>query len=186
MVRRKLFRKDLLFRIRSLTIALPPLRERTADIKDLVEHHMAQLCKEYGIEKKEFSPEFVPALARYDWPGNVRELIKALESAIISARHEPMIFPKHLPTEIRAKMARTSVGDEGAGTREHQTITDVKQMLPGLQALREAAVAEVEKNYLEELMSATRGDIREACRISGLSRSRLYELLKKHHVSTSR
>jgi two-component system NtrC family response regulator len=185
MVRRKLFRKDLLFRIRSLTIVLPPLRQRTEDIRGLVEHHVAQLCKEYGIGKKEFSPEFVPALAGYDWPGNVRELVKALESAIVSARHEPMVFPKHLPTEIRAKMARTSVGDEEVGTRKRQQVTDRRQTLPRLQALRQAAVAEVEKNYLEELISVTGGKMKEACRLSGLSRSRLYELLKKHHVPTS-
>ncbi|MGD8513911.1 MAG: sigma-54 dependent transcriptional regulator [Deltaproteobacteria bacterium] len=185
MVRRKLFRKDLLFRIRSLTIELPPLRERNEDIEDLVEHHVAQLYEEYGIAKKEFSPEFLPALASYEWPGNVRELVKALESAIVSARHEPMIFPKHLPTEIRAKMARTSVGDEKVGIRKRQRSTDRKETLPGLQALREAAVAEVEKNYLQELMSLTGGKVKDACRISGLSRSRLYELLKKHHVSTS-
>jgi two-component system NtrC family response regulator len=185
MVQRKLFRRDLLFRIRSLTIELPPLKKRTEDIRDLVEHHVAQLCEEYGIEKKEFSPEFFPALASYDWPGNVRELVKALESAIVSARHEPMVFPIHLPTEIRAKMARTSVGDEHVGTRKRQTITNRKQTLPRLVALREAAVAEVEKNYLEDLMSLTGGKIKEACRISGLSRSRLYDLLKKHHVPTS-
>jgi DNA-binding NtrC family response regulator len=96
-----------------------------------------------------------------------------------------MIFPKHLPTEIRAKMARTSVGDEKVETQKRQRSIDRKQTLPELQALREAAVAEVEKNYLQELMSLTGGKVKDACRISGLSRSRLYELLKKYHVSTS-
>ena len=101
-------------------------------------------------------------------PGNVRELVKALESAIVSVRHEPMIFPKHLPTEIRSKMARTSVGNEEVETRKRQRSTDRKQTLPRLHALREVAVAEVEKNYLQELMSLTGGKVKDACRISGL------------------
>ena len=186
MTRGRLFRKDLLFRLRSFMIELPPLRERTEDIEDLVRHHAAQLCREYGLQRKEFSPEFFDVLlSGYDWPGNVRELVNALERAIISARHEPMLFPRHLPTDIRAKMARTSVVEEDIGTRKLKERRYSKETLPGLQELREAAVAEVEKSYLTRLMSLTRGNIKEACRISGLSRSRLYELLKKHHVSTS-
>ena len=186
MAHRNLFRKDLLFRLRSFTIELPPLRERSEDIEAIVNHHAAQLCRDYGLEKKGFSPEFFDVLlSGYDWPGNVRELVNALERAIVSARHEPMLFPRHLPTDIRAKMARTSVGDEDAETRKPKGSAYSKEILPGLQELREAAIAEVEQNYLRELMSLTRGNIKEACRISGLSRSRLYELLKKHHVSTS-
>jgi two-component system NtrC family response regulator len=186
MTRGRLFRKDLLFRLRSFMIELPPLRERTEDIEDLVRHHAVQLCKEYGLRRKEFSPEFFDVLlSGYDWPGNVRELVNALEKAIISARHEPMLFPRHLPTDIRAKMARTSFVEKDIGTQRLKGRSYSKKTLPGLQKLREAAVAEVERSYLTKLISLTRGNIKEACRISGLSRSRLYELLKKHHVSTS-
>ena len=186
MAHRNLFRKDLLFRLRSFTIELPPLRDRTEDIEHIVKHHAAQLCREYGLRRKEFSPEFFHVLLfGYDWPGNVRELVNALERAIISARHEPMLFPRHLPTDIRAKMARTSVVDEDNETQKVNERVYSKETLPGLQELREAAIAEAEKTYLTQLMSLTRGNIKEACQTSGLSRSRLYELFKKHHVSTS-
>jgi two-component system NtrC family response regulator len=184
--RHKLFRKDLLFRLRSFSIDLPPLRDRMEDIGALAEHHMAQVCEEYGLERKEFSPEFFDVLARYEWPGNIRELVKALETATVSARDEPMIFPKHLPTEIRARMVRTAVAkDHGIGQRPRRD-TRVNKTLPTLAEVREAAVAEVEQKYLKDLMSVSEGNIRTACRTSGLSRSRLYELLKKHEVSISR
>ena len=58
---------------------------------------------------KSFSPEFHDVLMAYDWPGNVRELIQALEKAIVSAKDEPVLFPKHLPEHIRIHLARASV-----------------------------------------------------------------------------
>jgi len=184
MVRRKLFRKDLLFRLRSFMIELPPLRDRTEDIEAIVKHHSAQTCRDYGLEKKGFSPGFFDVLlSGYQWPGNVRELVNAVERAIISARHEPMLFPRHLPTDIRAKMARTSVAEEDIGTQKPKGSVYCREVLPRLNELREAAIAEVELSYLTRLLSLSSGDIKEACRISGLSRSRLYELLKKHNVS---
>jgi len=183
--RHKLFRKDLLFRLRSFSIELPPLRDRIEDIEDLAMHHMAQVCEEYGLEEKEFSPEFFDVIAKYEWPGNVRELVKALETAIVSARDEPVIFPKHLPTEIHARVVRTAVAD-GKPKRSWPTkATKASKTLPTLGEVRELAVAEVEERYLKDLMSATRGDMMKACSISGLSRSRLYELLKKHEVPRS-
>jgi two-component system NtrC family response regulator len=183
--RHKLFRTDLLFRLRSFSIELPPLRDRIEDIQDLAEHHMAQVCEEYGLEEKDFSPEFFDVIARYDWPGNVRELVKALETAIVSARDEPMIFPKHLPTEIHARVVRTAVADGyGKALRSSRSL-GAKRSLPTLGQVREAAVAAAEETYLKDLMSTARGDIVKACGISGLSRSRLYELLKKHSIRKS-
>jgi two-component system NtrC family response regulator len=177
--RHKLFRKDLLFRLRSFSIELPPLRDRMEDIQDLAKHHMAQVCQEYSLDKKEFSPEFFDVLTSYHWPGNVRELVKALETAIVSAREEPMLFPKHLPPGIRARVVRRAVAE---GPSQCAWKNGAKRSLPPLGEVREAAVAQVEKRYLRDLMALSRGDIRHACRIAGLSRSRLYELLKRHKI----
>jgi two-component system NtrC family response regulator len=180
MVRRTQFRDDLLFRLRSFTIELPPLRERPEEIKDLVTYHMAKMCERYGIEMKEFSSDFFDVLAGYHWPGNVRELVNALERALITARHERVLFPKHLPTHIRVHMARISVEKLTAETGK----IDSPKVFPKLKDLREEAIAEAEKKYLRDLISFTQGNIQEACRLSGLSRSRLYLLLKKHRIST--
>jgi len=182
MVRKDLFREDLLFRLRSFTIELPPLRERTEDIPDLIAYYAAKLCERYGIEPKEFSPDFYDTLMTYSWPGNVRELIHALERALINGRYERILFPKHLPIHIRAQIARSSVSERGVPeVRE----AEAPRVLPTIQEVRNQAIAEVEKKYLRDLIALTRGDIREACRLSGLSRSRLYLLLKKHDVPSS-
>lgn len=185
MARHGLFRKDLLFRLRSFTIELPPLRERADDIEVLVRHHTAQLCREYGMELKDFSPEFFSVLDSYSWPGNVRELVNALERALVAARHEPMLFPKHLPTEIRAKIARKSISDEDIATQRPERRIGSTIPLPKLQEVRETAIAEAEQKYLRKLMSLTGTNMKDACQICGLSRSRLYDLLKKHRISTS-
>jgi two-component system NtrC family response regulator len=116
----------------------------------------------------------------------VRELVKALETAIVTARDEPIMFPKHLPTEIHAKATRALVAeDDGAGQKPSSGFSR-ERPLPPLNVVRQAAVAGAEAGYLKDLLAKTKGNIKESCRISGLSRSRLYELLKKHGVSTSR
>jgi two-component system NtrC family response regulator len=183
MVQQKSFRKDLLFRLRSFSIDLPPLRERIQDIEDLVQHFTEQLCQEYGTEKKQFSPEFFNVLAKYNWPGNVRELVKSLESAIVTARDEPMLYPMHLPNELRAKVVRSSVSEDTNSSQEILKGLHRKRQYPRLQDVRNAALAEVEERYLRELLSTTEGDVKRACQISGLRRSRLYELLKKYDIS---
>jgi len=185
MVREGSFRKDLLFRLRTFTIALPPLREHPEDIKELASSYLTTLSMRYGKGMKGFSPEFLDTLLDYDWPGNVRELINALERAIAAAGESPTLFPAYLPAEIRIKVKRGQVGEEGEGTEALHPATPISgRPLPTLQEHREAEVAKAEQQYLEELMAHTEGNIREACEVSGLSRSRLYGLLKKHGIST--
>jgi two-component system NtrC family response regulator len=183
-VRGRRFRKDLLFRLRSFSIELPPVRERPEDIRELVEYYMGELCERYGMGAKEFSPGFLDRIAQYSWPGNVRELIHAVERALSAGRHEPVLFPKHLPTYIRVDIARASVEKEAAAKASPRAGGAPSQGLSRLQDVREVAIAEVEEQYLRELVSATGGNIKEACQLSGLSRSRLYALLKKYDLST--
>jgi two-component system, NtrC family, response regulator len=183
MVEDGLFRKDLLFRLRALAIEIPPLREHRQDIKDLVLYYIASLCERYGIANKGFTPEFLEALVVYGWPGNVRELISTLERAIASAFEEPTLFPKHLPTSIRVSVAKATVEKgvpERAREGKHQTKS---KALPSIKDFREAAVSEAERGYLEQLKQSTGANLRDACRVSGLSRARLYALLKKHGLT---
>jgi two-component system NtrC family response regulator len=181
MARQNQFREDLLFRLRSFSIELPPLRERKEDIQDLLVYFTKGLCERFAIEPKEFSPEFLDLLSGYPWPGNIRELVNALERALISARYERVLFPKHIPTHIRVQQVRSSLGEKGS--EESPQATPSPQVFPPIQEVRERALEETEKKYLRELLSFTKGDIPEACRISGLSRSRLYLLLKKYKLT---
>ena len=96
MVRNNQFRSDLLYRLRTHSIELHPLRDRTSDIKELIFYHLNKLCESYGTETKGFSPEFFEVLMTYEWPGNVRELLNTLEEVLSVARHEPTLFPYHL------------------------------------------------------------------------------------------
>jgi len=183
MVRKGQFREDLLFRLRSLVIELPPLRECLEDIKELLYHFMKTLCDRFGIGPKGFSPEFWNAATSYKWPGNVRELIQALEKALLAAKDEPILYPKHLPTHIRIQVARNGVHNKSVNHDKPGISTTVPQMPPKLKELRMAAVSEAERKYFKDLVSFTGGNVDEACRISGLSRSRLYTLLKKYRLS---
>jgi two-component system, NtrC family, response regulator len=179
------FREDLLFRIRTLVLELPPLRETKEDLKDLAVHYVVKFCEQYGVPMKSFSPEFHDVLMAYDWPGNVRELIQALEKAIVSAKDEPVLFPKHLPEHIRVHLARASVLKRRAPEPAKGEAPAAPGMPLSLKDFREAGLDRLEKDYLTSLIQATAGNIAEACRISGLSRSRLYTLLKKHGIPPS-
>jgi two-component system, NtrC family, response regulator len=177
------FREDLLFRIRTLTIDLPPLRGRPADIEELTKYYIAKFCNRYDIAQKGFSPEFLEALKNYGWPGNVRELINTLERALFTSFHEPTLFPKHLPTDLRIHLARVSMGKKGSSRSGSIANARISASLPSLKDFRDTAITETERQYLTELKTIIGGNIAEACRISGLSRPRLYALLKKYGLT---
>lgn len=172
------FRQDLLYRIRSMYLELPPLREHPEDIQKLALFHAARICDGYGIGTKGFSPEFITALNTYHWPGNVRELVNSLESAIADAGDKPTLFAKHLPNNIRIKIASNALTKKKArkdSGRKYQT------RLGKLPKFRDF-LDDNKRRYLEDLMSQSHKNIQKACRISGLSRSSLYEYLKKYKI----
>lgn len=185
MVIKRQFRKDLLFRLRAFSMELPPLRERPEDIHDIAVRQMEKICGSYGLNRKTFSPDFFSILVRYDWPGNARELVNSLERAISAARDEPVVFPKHLPTYIRVRLARASVSEEGTPKTLCLPDFDSTSPLPSIAEVREAAISSAEQKYLKALIASTKGNIAQAVRISCLSRSRLYALLKKYRIGAT-
>jgi two-component system NtrC family response regulator len=186
MVREGRFREDLLFRLRTIVVDSPPLREIPEDIKKLTVFYMNDLCERFGITAKRASPEFWEIVTEYPWPGNVRELIQALEKALISAKEEPMLFPKHLPTYIRIQVARSSFPQKPASPGKPEIRSSIPKVPPKLKEIRKAAVSQAEQQYLKDLISFVGGDNNKACRISGLSRSRFYTLLKKYRPADAR
>lgn len=181
MVAQGTFRKDLLYRLRTFHLTLPPLRQRREDIGEIARHHLNRLNRLYGWEPKVVSPEFTELLCHYEWPGNVRELVNALEHALAAARQQDTLLDYHLPTRIRAWAAREKLDQ---AKPEMSPRPAVAGGLPPLQAFREQAIARAEADYLDTLMTASGGNIGKACNVSGVSRSRLYELLKKHAINT--
>ncbi|MEJ2199481.1 MAG: sigma-54 dependent transcriptional regulator [Desulfuromonadaceae bacterium] len=182
------FRGDLLFRLRSFHIELPPLRERPDDIRELTRVRIDQLCERKSIPSKGFSQDFIPTLLGYSWPGNVRELFQTLERALDAAFLEPTLFSKHLPINIRAEVAKTAVTPGKESPAKETTAEETpaaKWNMPTLQEFRDSIYEQAEKQYLGELMLATHHNIQMACQLSGLSQSRLYALLKRHQISRS-
>lgn len=174
------FRSDLLFRLRSFVINLPPLRKRSEDIKELARHYMDMFCERNGMSPKGSCPDFMETLLAYDWPGNIREFVNTIERAVISARSEPVLFAQHLPTSLRIKVAQSAV------RRSATSEAPCEELSPGtlnkLKDFRESVYSKAEKQYLQELMTLAKNDIPSACCLSGLSQSRLYALLKTHDL----
>ena len=179
MVKDGAFREDLLFRLQSLAIAIPALRDRAGDIKDIASYYLAKLSDKYGPGQKGYSPEFLEAITRYEWPGNVRELIHAIENTLSESREVPTLFPIHLPTYIRSRLARASVVEDWQRLQIHEKDIGQTQSMPRLKEFMEL----IEKDYFQRLITMTGGDMKEICRISGIDRSNVYVRFKKYNLS---
>jgi DNA-binding NtrC family response regulator len=186
MVAEGTFRQDLLFRLRSLTLNVPPLRDRLGDVREIASAYVARTCEREGLGTKGISPEFFEAIERYPWPGNVRELTHAIEFAVASALNHHTLYATHLPTEIRIHSARSRIDGAHASSATvaeaslHALNSSEGKPSSGapcrtLREVRDAATV----RYLGELLRHTGGDIDRTCAIAGLSRSRLYALLKE-------
>jgi two-component system NtrC family response regulator len=186
MVGERKFRKDLLYRLRSVVLEIPSLRDRREDIKDIAIYHVEHICQRYKLEPKGFSADFLDALTYYSWPGNVRELLSALSSSISESGSEPILFFKHLPENIRIEVARASVAFEGRVKKpegDGLERGDGKETLMDYREFRRSVLQEPERKYLQDLMAVSKGSIKEACQVSGLSRTHLYNLLKKYNIN---
>ena len=192
MVAENRFRADLLFRLKTVHIKLPPLTSCVKDIKDLTLHYIYALCRHHGFENKGFVPEFLSVLESYDWPGNVRELISVLEMAILADPSSPMLYPNYLPGRIRLNYLKTAIDQKEVSLREKDPkgktaepgdrwdhLLDLDQ---SLKQIKENAMDELINAYLTKLMTSYKGDIDKAIEISRLSKSHLYSLLKKYDI----
>jgi two-component system response regulator HydG len=155
------FREDLYYRLKVVTIELPPLRERRQDIPLLVSHFLDQFSTAYrkpitGIER-----EALNILTAYSWPGNVRELKHAIENMVVVSR-EPTLSVENLPESIhRAERSRSS--------------SDL-QSLVGIQ------LTDVEKVLIEKTLEQVGGNRHEAAQILGIGERTLYRKLKKYEL----
>lgn len=146
------FREDLYYRIKSIVIPVPPLREHTEDLQGLVQYYVTQICEREHISVKGISNEVLSLFHDYDWPGNIRELIQVLESAAALAGPEPMIHPEHLPVELRTLGIKTiATESRGVDSSVHPALGQ-DGLLPDWKSYRTGVVAEAERTYLQVLM----------------------------------
>jgi len=174
------FRSDLLFRLQAFSIHLPPLRDRLDDIRELTVYYLEKLCRRYGLEAKGVTPGFIEALCAYNWPGNVRELFQTLEEVLVNTMQIPTLFARHLPTQFRILQAQAGI----KATRADKADVVRNEARKTLQTWRQHK-DDMEKNYVRKLLLQANGNVNAACEISGLSRTRLYQLLNKYDLVPS-
>ena len=104
MVQRGTFRRDLYYRLKVVTIHVPPLRDRRADLPELIEGFLDELSRSNAVPRKPVAPEVLEALSAYDWPGNVRELKNVLESVLVASPGEHVRLEDLPPSIARAVM----------------------------------------------------------------------------------
>lgn len=168
------FREDLLFRLRSFHLELPPLRKRQGDITKLTHHILDNLWKRQHLEVKSISHEFLDCLECYPWPGNIRELQQTLEEVIARSRGHQTLFGFHLPDRIRINAAQAGLQTSQESEMDSAAISNQDKPTKWKQFK-----ADMETQYLKKLMSYCDEDIKSACEVSGISRARLYEMLRK-------
>src|SRR5213083_2574937 len=151
-VRAGRLREDLLFRLNTVEIRIPPLRERREDVPLLAAHFLRRYAQRYRKPAQSFTPDAMEALLRHPWPGNVRELDHAVERAMLMAEGDL----------IRAR-------DLALGAP-----TD------GVAALEQMSLEEVERVLVQKALTRAGGNVSEAAKALWLSRSALYRRLKQH------
>lgn len=188
MVEANQFRRDLYYRLQSFNVHLPPLRMRLEDVDAIATFHINRICDRIGIERKTISTSCFESLKAYNWSGNVRELVNCLEQTVVSAGPEQTLYPVHLPLKIRVQttQANLSTPDAIPVAAAPQAVRTADAFHPQtLQQYRESVYVQAEENYLRGLLTYCKGELPEAIRISGLSQSRLYALLKNYGIKPS-
>ncbi|MBS2024945.1 MAG: sigma-54-dependent Fis family transcriptional regulator [Deltaproteobacteria bacterium] len=151
-VETKRFREDLLYRLNTVEVRLPPLRERKEDVPLLAQHFLGRIARRYRRTLSGFSQAAVQAMLEYPWPGNVRELEHAVERAVLLCRGDT-IGPEDL--RLRAPT--------GGGTAQLDGLT----------------LEQAEKWFVERTLARFDGNVNKTAEVLGLSRSALYRRLQK-------
>ncbi|HHQ48583.1 MAG TPA: sigma-54-dependent Fis family transcriptional regulator [Acidobacteria bacterium] len=160
------FRQDLFFRINTVTIHLPPLRERKEDIPLLAQAFLREFAEERGKEIEGFSDDVMELLDAYDWPGNVRELRNVVERAVLFCRGSQVVVGD-LPASFHHL--------KGAGT---------VRPAGGVVVKLHEAVARAEINAIHDALAVTGGRRSKAAELLGVSRKTLWEKMRAYGLET--
>ena len=152
------FREDLLYRLNTVEIKLPPLRDRKEDIPVLAAHFLKRYSTRYRRPGMSFSAEASRALVRHPWPGNVRELLQSVERAVVLSQ-------------------APEIGVQPLGLRPISAA-----QLP----LEEMTLGEVERILVERALAQFDGNVSRAAAKLGLSRSALYRRIERHRIGVDR
>ncbi|MBU1228373.1 MAG: sigma-54 dependent transcriptional regulator [Proteobacteria bacterium] len=172
------FREDLYYRLKVVTISLPPLRAREGDVALLARHFLSRLAREMDMQNPGLTPEALDLLAALPWPGNVRELANALQKALIFSRGCPIG-----PEEMRQAIGKSGAESDGQGgsaaVRNQQGPSATGAGDDPLRAfIRRALLDQAGDAAFDHVLdTVARGTIAEALEITGGNRTRAAKLL---------
>jgi len=160
------FRKDLYFRLNVIPILIPPLRERTEDILPLAHAFLRKYNDIFGMQVTDIDPDAIASFRLYSWPGNIRELENVVERAM-NFTNENVIKVEHLPPHLRSDYQGKSINNS-----DHQANI---QSIPSYQRQREG----IERETILQALKQAGGNKSKTARALGISRSWLYEKIKR-------
>ena len=155
------FREDLLYRINTVTVDIPPLRERKDDVPVLLKYICDKIGRRINKNNIEIDKKVLEVLCKYNWPGNIRELENALESAIILCKNNKITI-EVIPENIKSFKSNDLDIKEG---REANSLIDI------------------EKEVISKVLEEVKGNISKASRALGIDRSTLYRKIEKYKIS---
>jgi DNA-binding NtrC family response regulator len=153
------FRQDLLFRLNTVEITLPPLRDREADIEPIANHYIAFYSRKYKKPEKTITADALEIIKHYPWPGNVRALRHAIERAIILSESEQLSVDDFQLSHV----AQTKTKNE-----------------PAIAETAELNLDKLEKSTIEKALKQYRYNISHTAKALGLTRAALYRRMEKH------
>jgi len=159
LVRQGLFREDLYYRLTTITLRIPPLRERPGDVVILAEHFCRVFNERFGF-RKAIGPEALAILRQHAWPGNVRELLHVVEAAMVLCEGQE-VGPEHLPATLRPAVPGASIIPASPGGR-----------VPTLE--------ELERGHIATVLEVTKGHRGNAAQMLGISERNLYRKLREY------
>ena len=158
------FREDLYYRLRVVTIELPPLRQRKEDLIDLIQALLGRINKQLGLNVTQVSKDAIACMENYDWPGNVRELENVLAKAVALC-----------PGQV---ITRDLLGDVGQ-CAPSSTKTSGSDDSTTARPLEQWSLEEVTKAHISRVLEATNWHKGQACDILGISRPRLRRMINQ-------
>jgi two-component system nitrogen regulation response regulator GlnG len=177
------FRKDLYYRLNTVTIRVPPLRERLADVAELANYFLFRFDRELGLDLRGFAPEALDLLQGYDWPGNVRQLQGAIKQAMLSASG-PLILPEFLPDELRREPPPLPAPPAPDDLDLPALIEEALRRADG--RVYEEVIGAVERVLFSRVLRETHGHQTRASEVLGLNRATLRHRLKALGLAVDR
>jgi len=173
MVKKDAFREDLYYRINVVTIKIPPLRDRTEDIKELVQYFIRRFNKTLGKEIKGLTADTLIKLEKYSWPGNVRELENVIQKSMVFCNDDYLSVECCDSLNLQKKScASVTVGEA------IQNLVDLA-FREGSHVRFQQLVAEIEESMVKKALGLTRGNQVQAAKLLGISRNTLRKKLEE-------